>query len=278
MFFFICFSNIENFSLNFALLCIKITHLKYMRKITVSNHKGGVGKTTTTVNIGAGLARLDKKVLLIDLDPQAHLTYSLGIQAHELEKTVYELLKGELKINDVLIKKGRLDIIPASLNLSSADVELANIPGRERLLCSALEGVTDYDYMLLDCPPSLGLLTLNAFTTAREVFIPMQAEYLSLQGMSKLLQLADVVKERLNGDLEITGIIGTRFDNRKKLNHEVMDKIKEYFSGKLFNTLIRENIALAEAPGFGQDIFEYNPRSHGATDYMNLCKEIVERG
>lgn len=249
-----------------------------MRKITVSNHKGGVGKTTTAVNIGAGLARLDKKVLLIDLDPQAHLTYSLGIQAHELEKTMYELLKGELKFSDVLLKKNGLDIIPASLNLSSADVELANIPGRERLLSGALEGVTDYDFMILDCPPSLGLLTLNSLTISREVFIPIQAEYLALQGMSKLLQLVDIVKSRLNSELEITGIIGTRFDIRKKLNNEVIEKIREYFHEKLFKTLIRENIALAEAPSFGQDIFEYNPKSHGAVDYMNLCREIIERG
>ncbi|MCU0822696.1 MAG: AAA family ATPase [Spirochaetes bacterium] len=249
-----------------------------MRIITVSNHKGGVGNTTTAVNIGAGLAMLEKKVLLIDLDPQAHLTYSLGIQAHELEKTVYELLKGELKFADVLIKKEKLDIIPASLNLSSADVELANTPGRERLLVSALEGVSSYDYIILDCPPSLGLLTLNALTTSKEVFIPIQAEYLALQGMSKLLQLVDIVKDRLNSELEITGIIGTRFDNRKKLNHEVIDKIREYFHEKLFKTLVRENIALAEAPGFGQDIFEYNPRSHGAVDYLNLCREIIEKG
>ncbi len=249
-----------------------------MRKITISNHKGGVGKTTTAVNIGAGLARLDKKVLLVDLDPQAHLTYSLGIQAHELEKSVYEILKGEMKFGDVLIKKGGLDIIPASLHLSGADVDLVNVPGRERLLSGSLDGISEYDYLIIDCPPSLGLLTLNAFTTAKEVFIPMQAEYLSLQGMSKLLQLVDVVKERLNSALEITGIIGTRFDNRKKLNHEVIDKIREYFHEKLFNTLIRENIALAEAPGFGQHIFEYNPKSNGAIDYMNLCKEIIERG
>jgi chromosome partitioning protein len=249
-----------------------------MRKIAISNHKGGVGKTTTAVNIGAGLARLDKKVLLIDLDPQAHLTYSFGIQAHELEKTVYELIKGELKFNDVLLKRGSLHIIPSSLNLSSADVELANIPGRERLLINTLDRITDYDFMLLDCPPSLGLLTLNALTTSKEVFIPIQAEYLALQGMSKLLQLVDIVKSRLNSELEITGIIGTRFDIRKKLNNEVIEKTREYFHDKLFKTLIRENIALAEAPSFGQDIFEYNPNSHGAVDYMKLCMEIIERG
>lgn len=249
-----------------------------MRKIAITNHKGGVGKTTTTVNIGAGLLQLDKRVLLIDLDPQAHLTYSLGIQAHDQNNTVYELLKKESGFRDCLIKRGGLDIIPSSLNLSGADVDLANTPGRERLLSDSLTDINDYDFILLDCPPSLGILTLNALTFSKEVFIPIQTEFLALQGMSKLLQLVDVVKTRLNNDLEITGIIGTRYDSRKRLNNEVIEKIREYFHGTLFNTLIRENISLAEAPSFGQSIFEYNSGCRGAGDYLNLSREIIERG
>ncbi|MCP4761279.1 MAG: ParA family protein [archaeon] len=249
-----------------------------MRVIAITNHKGGVGKTTTVVNIGAGLVKLNKKVLLIDLDPQAHLTYSLGIQAHDIHKTIYELLKSELKFNDVVIKNGNLSIIPSSLNLSGADIELSGIAGRESLLREALVEATDFDFILLDCPPSLGLLTLNALTTSKEVFIPIQAEFLALQGMSKLLQLVDIVKKRLNSELEITGIIGTRYNSRKRLNNEVIEKIKEYFEDILFKTLIRENISLAEAPSYGQNIYEYNSRSHGAEDYLNLCNEIIERG
>ncbi len=249
-----------------------------MRTIAITNHKGGVGKTTTTVNIGAGLAKLEKKVLLIDLDPQAHLTYSLGIQAHELKNSLYELLRGEKKFDDVVFSKGNIQLIPSSLDLSGADVELANVAGRERLLLESMEGQNNYDFILLDCPPSLGLLTLNALTTSKEIFIPIQAEFLALQGMSKLLQLIDIVKSRLNEELELTGIIGTRYSSRKKLNVEVIEKIKEYFHSKLFNTLIRENISLAEAPSFGKDIFDYKPGSSGANDYLNLCKEILERG
>ncbi len=249
-----------------------------MRIIAITNHKGGVGKTTTTVNIGAGLAKLEQRVLLIDLDPQAHLTYSLGFQAHELENSIYELLKGEINFNDVIVSKGSIHLIPSSLDLSGADVELSNVAGREGLLLESLEGQDNYDFILLDCPPSLGLLTLNALTTSKEIFIPIQAEFLALQGMSKLLQLIDIVKTRLNEELELTGMIGTRYSFRKKLNVEVIGKIKEYFHDKLFNTLIRENISLAEAPSFGKDIFDYKPGSTGAIDYLNLCKEILERG
>ncbi len=249
-----------------------------MRIISVINHKGGVGKTTTVVNVGSGLAKQYKKVLLIDLDPQAHLTYSLGIQAHDLRKTIYELLKGELEFKETIVRRGELDIIPSSLDLSGADLELAGIAGRERLLSEALEGLNGYDFVLIDCPPSLGLLTLNALTTSKEVFIPIQSEFLALQGMSKLLHMVEIVQKRLNSDLEVTGIIGTRYNIRRRLNVEVIGKIKQYFSDKLFNTLVRENISLAEAPSFGKSIFEYDPRSHGAEDYYNLSKEIIERG
>lgn len=246
--------------------------------IALINQKGGVGKTTCAINLGAGLNMLGKRVLLIDLDPQAHLTYSLGIPAHELKNTVYELLKGSATLKETIIQRKGLSLIPSSLNLSGAEIEFSGVAGREFLLKETLEGGEDFDYLFIDCPPSLGLLTLNALTTAQEVYIPLQTEFLALQGMTKLLETIKIVKKRLNKDLEITGIIATRFDGRKNLNREVVEKIKGYFGNKLFNTLIRDNISLAEAPSFGKTIFEYKADSYGAKDYLDLCREIINRG
>jgi len=247
-----------------------------MTIVALINQKGGVGKTTSTINIGAGLAQLGKKVLLVDLDPQAHLTYSLGIQAHEQKATIYELLQGG-DLGETIVKRNGLSVIPSTLNLSGAEVELSGVAGREFLLKEALSGLKGFDYVLLDCPPSLGLLTLNALTTAGEVYIPLQTEFLALQGMTKLLETIEVVKKRLNKELEITGIIATRYDSRKNLNREVVEKIQEHFGDKLFKTLVRDNIALAEAPSFGKTIFEYKADSNGAEDYLNICKEILRR-
>ncbi len=221
---------------------------------------------------------MGKKVLLVDLDPQAHLTCSLGIQSHGLERTVYELLKGETKFNDVTIDRSGLTVIPSSLNLSGAELEFSGLAGREFLLKDGLKGIRGFEYVLIDCPPSLGLLTLNALIVAKEVYIPLQTEFLALQGMGKLLETIDIVKKRLNKKLRASGVIGTRYDNRKRLNREVIGKIREYFGDKLFNTLIRENISIAEAPSFGKTIFEYKANSYGAEDYLNLCNEILERG
>ncbi len=249
-----------------------------MKIITLTHQKGGVGKTTSTLNIGAGLSKLGKKILLIDLDPQAHLTYSLGIEAHKLDNTVYELLKGEAILKEVLRDRGELKVIPSKLDLAGAEIELSGIAGREFLLREALEGLSGLDYAFIDCPPSLGLLTLNALTTAHEIYIPLQSEFLALQGLSKLLQTVEVVQKRLNKGLKITGIIATRYDQRKRLNQEVIAKLNEYFGqDKLFKTAIRDNVSLAEAPSFGQTIFEYKPDSYGALDYLNLSKEILER-
>ena len=249
-----------------------------MQIIALINQKGEVGKTTCAINIGAGLNKLRKRVMLIDLDPQAHLTYSLGIPAHELKNTVYELLKGTANLEETVIERNSLSLLPSSLNLSGAEIEFSGMAGREFLLKETLEGLKIYDYVFIDCPPSLGLLTLNALTTAQKVYIPLQTEFLALQGMTKLLETITIVKKRLNKNIEITGIIAMRFDNRKNLNREVVEKIKEYFGDKLFNTLIRDNISLAEAPSFGKTIFEYKSNSHGAKDYLDLCKEIIKRG
>ena len=248
-----------------------------MPTIALINQKGGVGKTTSTINLGAGLAMLRKSVLLVDLDPQAHLTYGLGIQAHELDYTVYEVLKGEIAAQEAMLKRDRLEVLPSSLSLSAAEVELSGMAGREFLLKEALADLTPHDFVLLDCPPSLGLLTLNALTAAQEVYIPLQTEFLALQGVSKLIDTVNVVKKRLNPGLTITGIIGTLYDGRKNLNREVVEKIREYFADKLFDTLIHDNVALAEAPSYGQTIFEYRPDCRGAQDYFALCQEAVTR-
>jgi len=247
-----------------------------MKTIAIANQKGGVGKTTSVINIGAGLKNLGKRVLLIDLDPQSNLTYSLGL-TQKIDKTVLDILKGKARAGEVVIDKDRLYIIPSSINLAGADIELSTIAGRELLLKEALRDVRGMDYIFIDCPPSLGLLTLNAFTVADEVYIPLQTEYLALQGLNALIKTIDLVKARVTPELNITGVIATRYDKRKLLNKEVIEAIKNKFKDKLFNTFIRDNIALAEAPSFGQDIFTYRPNSHGAEDYLNLCKEIIER-
>jgi chromosome partitioning protein len=248
-----------------------------MKVIALINQKGGVGKTTSAINIGFGLSKLKQKVLLIDLDPQAHLTYSIGIHAHQLEKTIYDVLKGTVKIQEVIVEKYGVKIIPASLELSGAEIELSGIAGKEFLLKESLNACKDFDYILLDCPPSLGVLTLNALTAANQIYIPLQTEFLALQGVGRLTETVNIVRKRLNTELEITGIIGTRFDKRKSLSNEVIAKIKEYFGPKLFKTLIRDNVALAEAPSHGKPIFEYKLDCYGSEDNLNLSKEILKR-
>lgn len=251
---------------------------KDARVIAVVNQKGGVGKTTSVVNIGAGLAVLGRKILLVDLDAQAHLTYSLGIAADELELTVYDLLKGEAALEEVLIEKGGLSIIPASVSLTAAEFELSNVAGREALLKNVIAGISGYDFILLDCPPNLGLLTLNALTAAKEVFVPLQAEYLAIKGLNNLSDMADKVRQRLNSELRVTRILVTLFDHRLKLSQEVLESLRESVGDRLFNTVVRRNVTLAEATSFGQSIFEYAPNSKGSEDYRALCEEILRMG
>jgi len=249
-----------------------------LKIIALVNQKGGVGKTTTAVNLADGLSRRGAKVLLIDLDPQSNATYSLGIQSHTLEGTVYEMLKNEASFPDVVIKRGGFDLVPSSLGLATADLTLSGLPGRENLLKDALSNVEGYDFILIDCPPSLGLLTLNALTYAREVIISIQTEFLALQGVRQLWETVEMVKRRLNDSLEITGVVCTRYDSRRNLNQDIAAHVREFFKEKVFNTMIRENVALGEAPSYGKTIFEYKPRSHGATDYGALCDEILKQG
>jgi len=218
---------------------------------------------------------LGKKVLLVDLDPQANLSVSLGIPRQP--NTIYEALRGESEIEPYTHKEG-MDIVMSTLDLSGAEMELINEAGREYILRELFEPVREeYDYIIIDCPPSLGLLTLNALAASDFVFIPLQTEFLALQGLAKIKQVIDKVKFRLNKGLELGGVIATMFDNRKILNRDVVETIKKYFGEKVFETLIRDNVALAEAPAQRKDIFDYNPNSLGAQDYMSLCKEILQR-
>ncbi len=243
--------------------------------ISISNHKGGVGKTTTTVNLGAGLANMGKKILLIDIDPQANLTQSLGIT--KPDTTIYEALKGTHKISPVEIYEN-LYLVPSTIDLAGAEMELNSEAGREFLLAEVIDPIRDdYDFIFIDCPPSLGLLTLNSFTAADEVIIPIQAHFLAIKGLTKILEVINKIKRRLNPKLEISGVIITLYDKRKVLHRDVEETIKTYFQDKVYETKIRENIALAEAPTEGKDIFRYNPKSNGAEDYLNLCKEFLER-
>jgi chromosome partitioning protein len=248
------------------------------RMLCVMNQKGGVGKTTTTINLGTGLAQQGKKVLLIDLDPQANLTSALGIRPQTLDATVYDLLKGEAEFAEVVQHYQGIDLIPSNVGLSGADIELSSVVGRELLLKEAMEGAVDaYDCILIDCSPTLGLLSLNALTAADQVLITIQPEYLPLEGVSYLMQTIDTVRTRLNRGLRVGGVIVTKYESRKKLHREVVELIRHHFQDKMFDTLVRNNVSLAEAPSFGQDIFAYKPGSIGAEDYANLCKEILKR-
>lgn len=243
--------------------------------ISISNHKGGVGKTTSAINIGAGLNKLGKKILLIDLDPQANLSQSLGLT--DQERNIYGALRGEYKLQPIPVLKG-LDLIPSTLDLSGAEVELSGEAGREYILRELLEPVRNsYDYILIDSPPSLGLLTINSFTASDEVYIPLQAQFLALQGLAKLTEVIDKIKKRLNKELKVGGVIVTQYDSRKVLNRDVATTIEAHFKAEVFKTKVRDNIALAEAPAQGVDIFRYNSKSFGAIDYLSLSKEILKR-
>ena len=243
--------------------------------ISISNHKGGVGKTTSALNIGAGLNKLGKKVLLIDLDPQANLSQSLGIV--DQDKNIYGAIRGEYKLQPINIIKG-MDLIPSTLDLSGAEVELSGEAGREYILKELIDPIKKhYDYVIIDSPPSLGLLTINSFTASDEVLIPLQAQYLAIQGLTKLVEVVDKIKKRLNKSLKVGGVFITQYDNRKVLNRDVVNTIQAHFKSEVFKTKIRDNVALAEAPTQGVDIFRYQPKSKGAEDYLALCREIVKK-
>lgn len=244
------------------------------RIIALVNQKGGVGKTTSTINIGAGLALKGKQVLLIDLDPQASLTMSLGQDASQSDRTAYEVLAGDLDIQKAIIKLDGYDLVPCDARLLTIE------NGKEkRLLQRGLASVAGmYDYILIDCRPSLGNLMLNALTACNEVYIPVQAEFLALAGLAQLTNTIAIVKQSLNPDIKITGVIITRYKARTKLSKEVYNKAKEIYPQAIFKTPIRDAVDVAEAPTAGTDIFHYSKRSNGAKDYLNIVDEIIKRG
>jgi len=251
------------------------------RAIAIFNQKGGVGKTTTNINLGACLARLGKKVLILDIDPQGNTTSGIGIKKKTLEYTVYDLLIEEDFDTRKAILHTRtkgLDIIPASVDLAGAEIELVQIQGREKRLKKAIDKVRNkYDYIFIDCPPSLGLLTINSLTAVESVLIPIQCEFYALEGVSQLVSTIDLVKKNLNPDIEIEGVILSMFDGRTNLSAQVVQEVKKYFGPKVYSTVIPRNIRLAEAPSYGLPIVEYDPKSRGAEAYTEFAEEFLER-
>ena len=250
------------------------------RVIAVANQKGGVGKTTTAINLSACLAEKGQKVLAIDMDPQGNMTSGLGIDKDEVEKNIYDLMIGQVGVEEVLQKEAikNLDIIPTSIDLSAAEIELIGVDDKEFIIRNAIAPIKDnYDYIIIDCPPSLSMLTINAMTTADSVLVPIQCEYYALEGLSQLIHTVELVKERLNPILEIEGVVFTMYDARTNLSLQVVENVKENLNQNIYKTIIPRNVRLAEAPSYGQPITLYDPRSSGAESYRLLAEEVINR-
>ena len=248
------------------------------RIIAIANQKGGVGKTTTSINLSACIAAKGKRVLVIDMDPQGNTTSGYGIEKNELDNTIYELILGDCSIEDCILKEifPNISILPSNVNLAAGEIELIGVEKKEYILKNEVDWVKDrYDFILIDCPPSLSLLTVNAMTTADSVLVPIQCEYYALEGLSQLIHTINLVKERLNPELDMDGVVFTMYDSRTNLSAQVVENVKSHLSQKVYSTLIPRNIRLAEAPSYGKPINMYDAKSAGSESYMSLADEVI---
>lgn len=246
--------------------------------IAIANQKGGVGKTTTSINLSACLAEKGKKVLVIDTDPQGNTSSGFGIDKNNIENSIYELILGECSIGDCIVKDvvENVSVIPANVNLAAAEIELIGVEKKEYILKNEVDYIKDdYDFIMIDCPPSLNMLTINAMTTADSVLVPIQCEYYALEGLSQLIHTINLVKERLNPALNMEGVVFTMYDSRTNLSNQVVENVKENLNQRIYNTVIPRNIRLAEAPSFGMPINKYDPKSSGTEAYLKLADEII---
>ena len=248
--------------------------------ITVTNQKGGVGKTTTAINLSASLAEKGRKVLAIDMDPQGNMSSGLGLDKNAIDGTIYDMIIGEADVEEVIHKDTieNLDILPSNVDLSAVEIEMIDVENKEFVVKNAIQKIRDnYDYVIIDCPPSLSLLTVNAMTTADSVLVPIQCEYYALEGLSQLIHTVELVKDRLNPVLEIEGVVFTMYDARTNLSLQVVENVKDNLEQNIYKTIIPRNIRLAEAPSFGTPINQYDPRSAGAESYMRLAEEVISK-
>ncbi|NDO72069.1 ParA family protein [Schaedlerella arabinosiphila] len=251
------------------------------RVIAIANQKGGVGKTTTAINLSACLADLGKKVLALDLDPQGNMTSGLGVDKDEIESSVYDLLIGNAGIEECICENvlDNLDVLPSNIDLSAAEIEMIGVDNKEFIIKKEMEKIKDkYDFVIIDCPPALSMLTINAMTTADSVLVPIQCEYYALEGLSQLIHTIELVQKRLNSSLEIEGVVFTMYDARTNLSLQVVENVKDNLNQNIYKTIIPRNIRLAEAPSYGMPINVYDPKSAGAESYMQLADEVIHRG